>query len=91
MSVLSKLAEASARPAKGTIARGLYEIDKQGGPAGTDEQAWVRALGGLPQAISDMPGGMRLLQWSSLRPSQRVAVLFDSSHYFVKITFRYQV
>lgn len=92
MSVLSKLAEASARPAKGTVARGLYELDKLGGPGGKTEMDWVRAMGQQPVAINAMPGQMRLLQWTSGRTHiQRVTVLFDSTHHFVKITSRYQV
>ena len=92
MSVLAKLAEVTSRPARGTVARGLYEIDKQGGPAGTTEMDWVRAFGRNPMAINAMPGDQRLLQWrSGTTRIQSVAVLFDQHHRFVKITSRYQV
>lgn len=92
MSLLTKFVEATARPARGTVARGLYEIDKAGGPAGKTEMDFVRALGTEPIAINEMAFGQRLLQWRSGRTNiQSIAVLFDPSHVFVKITSRYQV
>lgn len=70
------------------VAKGLKRL---GEPAGTSEQQWCAAMKSNPQAISAMPRGGRLLQWRSGRYSvQRVAVLFDASHRFVKITHRYQ-
>lgn len=92
MSLLAKLVEVSSRPPQGTVARGLYEIDKQGGPVGKTEMDFVRAFGRNPNSISEMPYGQRLLQWRSGRTRiQSIAVLFDPTHTFVKITSRYQV
>lgn len=92
MSLLTKIAEASSRPAAGTVARGLYELDKQGGPVGKTEMDFVRAFSRNPHAITAMPFGQWLLQWRSGRTNiQSVAVLFDPNHVFVKITSRYRV
>jgi hypothetical protein len=93
MSLMQKLVTAVGKPGRGTVARGLYELDQVGGMDGKTELDWVRAMGRNPEAISDMPGGMRLLQWASARGGvrQRVAVLFGGDHVFVKIASRYQV
>jgi hypothetical protein len=70
------------------VAKGLRAI---GDPVGTTEVEWVRAMGRRPQSISALAQGQRLLQWRSGRYNiQRVAVLFDVNHVFVKITHRYQ-
>lgn len=69
-------------------AKGLQRI---GDPSGTTERDWVEAMGRNPVAISTMPGGGRLLQWTSgTYVRRRVAVLFDPAHRFVRITSRYQ-
>lgn len=92
MSLLAKFAEATSRPARGTVARGLYELDKQGGPDGKTEREFETAMGFHPVAITAMPFGQRLLQWRSGRTRiQSIAVLFDQHHRFVKISSRYQV
>jgi hypothetical protein len=89
---MSKLKEAAARPASGTVGRGLYNLDADGGPTGKTEMDWVNAMGGNPTSIHEMAGGMRLLQWTSGRTDlQRIAVLFDSAHVFVQIASRYRV
>lgn len=71
-----------------SVARGLRRV---GDPTGMTERDWVDAMRGNPQSISVMPGGGRLLQWSSgSYVRQRIAVLFDAQHMFVRITHRYQ-
>jgi hypothetical protein len=70
------------------VARGLQRL---GDPTGKTERDWAAAMKSNPQAITAMPGGMRLLQWRSGRYQiQRVAVLFTGTGQFVKITTRYQ-
>lgn len=71
-----------------SCARGLKRV---GDPAGSSEQDWVRAMGRNPSSISALPHGQRLLQWhSGTWMRQRVAVVFDAQHRFVRITHRYQ-
>lgn len=79
-------------PPRGTLARGLYNIDQAGGPAGKTEVDFVNAIGRKPVSISEMAAGHRLLQWRfGTRDIQSIAVLFDAQHRFVKITHRYQI
>lgn len=62
-----------------------------GDPKGKTERDWVNAMGRNPVAISELAGGMRLLQWrSGTYIRQHVAVLFNAQHVFVKISSRYQ-
>lgn len=71
-----------------SVARGLGRL---GDPSGKTERDWVEAMGRNPNSISNLANGMRLLQWSSgtyLR--QRIAVLFDPQHRYVRVTSRYQ-
>jgi hypothetical protein len=70
------------------VAKGLRRL---GDPTGTTELQWCDAMKSRPQMISAVPHGGRLLQWRSGRYTiQRVAVLFDAQHRFVRITTRYQ-
>lgn len=74
-----------------SVGRGLHRLWKAGGAEGTTEMDWVRAMKSNPQSISELPNGYRLLQWrSGTYQIQRVAVMFDAQHRFVKITHRYQ-
>jgi hypothetical protein len=58
---------------------------------GKSELDFQNALG-PPIAIANLARGMRLLQWrSGAFNIQRIAVLFDANHRFVKISSRYQV
>lgn len=71
-----------------SVSSGLRRL---GDPAGTSERDWVTAMRRGPVAISALPGGNRLLQWTSgtyLR--QRVVVVFDPWGRFVRIQSRYQ-
>lgn len=81
-----------ATPPKGTLSRGLYDLDQTGGPVGKTEMDFVGAIGRKPVAISELAGGQRLLQWRfGTTEIQSIAVLFDAQHRFVKISSRYQV
>lgn len=93
MAILDRLVDATRpKPSRGTVARGLYEIDKLGGPTGKTEMDFVRAMNQQPVAINEMPFGQRLLQWTSGTYNlQRIAVLFSPDHVFVSISSRYQV
>lgn len=68
-------------------------LEKLGPMDGKTEKDFVEAIGRKPVAISQMPGGKRLLQWRSGRYRiPRIAVVFDgTTHQFLSVSSRYQV
>lgn len=60
--------------------------------AGKTELEFVAAMRTNPMMITEMAGGLRLLQWQSGTFNiQRIAVVFDAQNRFVKVASRYQV
>jgi hypothetical protein len=66
-------------------------LKRLGTMEGKTERDFENALG-HPVMISNMARGLRLIQWRSGSFNiQRIAVVFDAQHRFLKISSRYQV
>ncbi|MEA2579704.1 MAG: hypothetical protein QOE83_596 [Actinomycetota bacterium] len=66
-------------------------LQKLGSMTGKTEKEFTFALGN-PVAIASLAGGKRLLQWrSGTYMRQHIAVVFDATHHFLKVSSRYQV